>query len=514
MLNLIVFRWDEVIIYLRKSRADNPSESVEEVLAKHEKMLQEKALKEFGHEIPEENIYREVVSGETLAEREEMQKVLSKIENPNIKAVMVVEPQRLSRGDLEDCGRVVNAFKYSNTQVITLQMTYDLNNKMHRKFFEQELMRGNDYLEYTKEILLRGRIASVQKGNYISNIAPFGFKKIEDDIGPTLEHDENADAVKLAFEMYVNQDKSFLQIARHLDSLGVKPMIGDKWTKSSIRQMLCNPHYMGLVRFGFRKTERTYENGEIVKKRNRKTDNEEVIVAKGRHKPIVSEELFKAAQEKFNNNPRRKWDAPLQNPLAGLFFCHECDHAMTYRKPEHAKARYECRHRKYGCKSSSVFYHGVIDSVAYALEHEHLPELEAKLKNNDGLSANIQKKQLEKLNAELEEMIQQEDKQFELLEKGIYKEEVFMKRNEELHRQMDALKSKIYEVRVSIPKEVNYEEKIVKLKDAIASLNDDTISAEAKNKVLKTIIEKIEYEFIRNDGRGKIVYKLHIFLLL
>ena len=514
MLNVIVFRWDEVIIYLRKSRADSPTESVEEVLAKHEKMLQEKALKEFGKEIPEGNIYREVVSGETLVEREEMQKVLSMIENPNIKAVMVVEPQRLSRGDLEDCGRVVNAFKYSNTQVITLQMTYDLNNKMHRKFFEQELMRGNDYLEYTKEILLRGRIASVQKGNYIGNIPPFGFNKIKDDSGNTLEPNENADAVRLVYELYVNQGKTFLWIARHLDSIGVKPMIGDNWDKSSVRSMLKNPHYAGLVRFGFKKTERFYENGEIVKKRNMQANDEDVVVAKGRHEAIVSEEIFNAAQEKMNNNPRAKFDAPLQNPLAGILFCRECGHAITYRKPSHAKARYECRHRFYGCKTQSVFYYQIIDSIAYALEHEHLPDLETKLKNNDGLSANIQKKQLEKLNAELEEMNQQEEKQFDLLEKGIYKEEVFIKRNEELHRKMDALKSKIYEVKVSIPKEVNYEEKIIKLKDAIAGLRDDTISAEAKNKLIKSIIKKIEYEFVRKDGHAKTVYKLHIFLLL
>ena len=514
MLNLIVFKWDEVIIYLRKSRADNPSESVEEVLAKHEKMLQAKAIEMFGHEIPEENIYREVVSGETIEDRPVMQEVLAKIENPNIKACMVVEPSRLSRGDLMDCGRVVNAFKYTNTHVITLQMDYDLNNKMHRKFFEQELMRGNDYLEYTKEILLRGRIASIQKGNYIGNIAPFGFNKIKDDFGHTLEHNENADAVKLIFELYVNQDKTFLQIARHLDSIGVKPMVGEKWEKSSIRNMLKNPHYVGLVRFGFRKTEKFYENGEIVKRRSVPSKEEEVIVAKGRHKPIVSEELFNAAQEKLNIAPSVKWDAPLQNPLAGLLFCHECGHAMYYRKPYHAHARFECRHRKYGCKTPSTYFDSIIDSVAYALEHEHLPELETKLKNNDGLSANIQKKQLEKLNLELEEMVQQEDKQFELLEKGIYKEEVFVKRNEELHRKMEALKSMIYEVRVSIPKEVNYEDKIMKLKDAIAGLKDDSISAEAKNKVLKSIIGKIGYEYVRKDGLKKTVYKLHIFLLL
>ena len=117
------------IIYLRKSRADNQDESVEEILAKHEQMLQELAERELGGRIPEHCIFREVVSGETIDERPEMKKVLSLIENPAIKMVLVVEPQRLSRGDLEDCGRVVNAFRYSKTKVMTTMMTYDLINK-------------------------------------------------------------------------------------------------------------------------------------------------------------------------------------------------------------------------------------------------------------------------------------------------------------------------------------------------------------------------------------------------
>ena len=512
--NVIVFNWDEILIYLRKSRADNPTESVEEVLAKHEEMLQEKAEKEFGKRIPEENIYREIASSETLAGREEVQKLLQRIEDPNIKAVLVVEPQRLSRGDLEDCGRVVNAFKYTNTQIITLQMTYDLNNKMHRKFFEQELMRGNDYLEYTKEILMRGRIASVQKGSYIANVAPYGYDKVQDDIGHTLVPNENADAVKLIFDLYVNKGMNYLQIARHLDSIGVKPMNSEMWEKSSVAYILRNPHYIGLVRFGFRKTEKFYENGEITKRRGMKADKEEVVLAKGRHEALVSEELFNIVQEKMNNNPRSKWDYPLQNPLAGLLYCHECGHAMFYRNPSHAKARVECRHRKYGCQTHSTYYESIVDSVVFALENEQLPELEAKLRNNEGLSANIQKKQLEKMNEELAEMQKQEDKQYELLEKGLYKEELFVKRNAELHREMDLLKSKIYEMKQSIPKEINYEDKIVKLKTAISSLKDETISAEAKNKLLKAIIERIEYEYICKEGHGKVVYKLRIFLLL
>ena len=165
--------WEYYLIYLRKSRQDDPNETVEEVLEKHETILQEYAQREFGGKIPEENIYREVVSGESIDDREEMQKVLARIEDPRIKGVLVVEPQRLSRGDLEDCGRLINDLRYTHTQVVTPYMTYDLEKKMERKFFQDELLRGRDYLEYTKEILLRGRISAVKRGCYSGNYAPY-----------------------------------------------------------------------------------------------------------------------------------------------------------------------------------------------------------------------------------------------------------------------------------------------------------------------------------------------------
>ena len=62
---------EQIIVYLRKSRAER-NETVEEVLARHEKILQDYAIQTFGKKIPEANIYREVVSGETLDERIEI----------------------------------------------------------------------------------------------------------------------------------------------------------------------------------------------------------------------------------------------------------------------------------------------------------------------------------------------------------------------------------------------------------------------------------------------------------
>ena len=106
---------DEIIIYLRKSRADNPAESVEEVLEKHETILQDFARQTWTYQIPESNIYREVVSGETIEARPMMQAIISLIELPQYKAILAVEPQRLTRGDLVDCGTIINSLRYTNT---------------------------------------------------------------------------------------------------------------------------------------------------------------------------------------------------------------------------------------------------------------------------------------------------------------------------------------------------------------------------------------------------------------
>ena len=116
-----LFTPEEVIEYLRKSQSDDPLMTVEEVLQKHETILDEWAIKNLGGKVPEKNKFREVVSGETLKGRPEINKVLRLIESPKYKAVSVVEPQRLTRGDLEDIGRLMKLLKHTNTFVICIQ---------------------------------------------------------------------------------------------------------------------------------------------------------------------------------------------------------------------------------------------------------------------------------------------------------------------------------------------------------------------------------------------------------
>lgn len=505
------------IIYLRKSRADNPNESIEEVLARHEAELQEYAEKHLGGRIPEENIFREVVSGETIDEREAVQSALAMIENPAIKGCLVVEPARLSRGDLTDCGRIVSSFRYTNTLVVTPRMTYDLTNKMERKFFEQELMRGNDFLEYTKEILYAGRIRSVKAGAYIGNIAPYGYDKCMISDHPSLTPNDDADTVRLAFDLFVNQGYTLLEIAKQLDALGAKPMRGDHWEKCSVKNMLINEHYKGYVRFGRKKTVKVVIDGQVVKKRDVPADAEEIVIAKGLHDALVSEEMWDKAQEilaeRARTMSRSKADAPLKNTLAGLFWCKKCGRAMKQHPYKKARDRFECSNRRI-CQTKSVPIDEVLDAVAFILENEKLPELEVKLKNDDGKSAVIQKKQLEKLNKQLEELKAQQERQYEFLEKGTYTEEIFIKRNAKVVADIEEVKTKIFQTKKDMPKEINYTESILRLNRAIEALRGDTLTPEEKNKLLKAIIGRIEYELIGYEGKGKTIYKLHVFLLV
>ena len=110
---------EEILEYLRKSRSDDPTLTVEEVLEKHERQLDEWAERTLGRVIPEENKFREVVSGETIESRSEIQKVLKMIESPKVKGVLIKEVSRLGRPSLKEIGILSELFQYSNTLIIT-----------------------------------------------------------------------------------------------------------------------------------------------------------------------------------------------------------------------------------------------------------------------------------------------------------------------------------------------------------------------------------------------------------
>lgn len=509
-------------MYLRKSRADDPLLSVEEVLSKHETILDEYCTRTFGKTINENNKYREIVSGETIADRPEVQKVLKLIESPKVRAIAVVEVQRLSRGDLEDAGKLIKWLRYSETLVITPQKTYDLTDEYDRDAFERELKRGNEFLEYQKKIMNRGRLLSVSQGNYINSIPPYGFNKVWVMDGnrkcPTLEENkEQADVVRIIFDLYVNKDYGYQRICNTLDGMNITPPRGKHWSSAALKDMLSNVHYIGKVKWNWRKTVTIVEDSEIVKTRP-KSQMGEYLVYDGKHQGIISEELFDLAQNKKGRNNRTVPSKQVKNALASLLYC-ECGKAMILRVYKNKDGSERCSPRllcngQHICNTGSCLYDELIDMVGDILE-QNIQEFETKLKNGKDNSAQLHQSLIKNLEKKLKDIQAKELSQWEAqadpnLENRM-PQEIFKQLNAKLIKEKEEVQQALKKACDSIPEVIDYREKIVKFKDALSSLRNPDVDANEQNRLLKECIQRVVYHrdkperLSKNSGPDKTI---------
>ena len=276
-------------IYLRKSRKDRELEQLgeAETLARHEKALLDLAKKK---NLAISDIYREVVSGETIEARPEMQKLLKAVEAGAYEGVLVMEVERLARGNTKDQGIVAEAFQFSNTLIITPNKTYDPSNEFDEEYFEFGLFMSRREYKTINRRIQRGRIASVQEGKYIAGTAPFGYDKvkIKGAKGYTLEPNKDADTVKLIYSLYIDSRNpiGMQLIAKRLDAMGIKPAISKNWSRSTIKDILTNPTYIGKIRWQWRKVNKAIEDGKIVEHRPKRKPDEYMLID-GLHPAII-----------------------------------------------------------------------------------------------------------------------------------------------------------------------------------------------------------------------------------
>ena len=491
---------EEILEYLRKSQSDDPNLSVEEVLQKHEKILDGMAEELLGGKVPLENRFYEVVSGETITGRPEIQKILRLIESPKYKAIMIVEPQRLTRGDLEDIGYMMKLLKHTNTLVITQTRVYDLRDEYDWDAFERELKRGNEYLEYYKKIQRRGKLLSISQGNYISSKPPYGFDKHTVLDGkrkcPTLkENKEQADVVRMIFELYTTSNMGRVSIARYLDKLHIKAPGGDHWSAATIKDMLQNHHYIGKVRWNWRQGRTIVEDGKFKKTRPR-NNIEECLVFEGKHEGIISQELFDAAAERLGRNPRTKPEVKTHNPLAGLLYC-SCGRSMTMT----------CRRDKNGvvieaprlscpaqaiCGTRSCTLEEMMDRVADILQN-CIEDFELRIENNKSDSVKLHANLIKQLEAKAIELEKKEISQWEKYSEEDMPKHIFEKLNAKVLQEKEEVRLALCEAGKSMPEPVDYEEKLATFRDALEALKDPEEDGSKKNALLKNCIDRIEY---------------------
>lgn len=498
---------EEILYYLRKSQSDDPLLSVEETLSKHEQMLDEwmeRNLPDLGP-VPAFNRFREVVSGETIDSRPRFLELLRLIESPKIKAVLCVEPERLSRGSLKEIGRIVELFRYSNTIIITRQYTYDLRDDRDRELFERALMRGNDYLEYYKRIQQNGRLLAVQNGNFIGQRPPYGYKKIEIKEGKTKCHTlepipDQAEVVKMIFEWY-SQGIGTTTIADRLDAMHIPAPSGGAWSRECLAPMLANQHYIGMVRWNYRPTTKRIEDGQVVTSRPR---SEDFLIYDGKHPAIIDRELWDAVQAIRGKIPRNKKSAAGFNPLAGVMFC-ECGRVMSARTfkskgVEYCAPRFLCSQQR-KCGNASATMSDVLEEVVKAMQ-DAVADFEIKIKSGADNSAEIHRQMVERLEKRLRELQELEVAQWDAKTRGGMPAHVFERLNGQTLAELEEVQQALCTARDSMPQPINLQEKRATFQAALDALQDPELPAKEKNKLIKACIERITYSRKRQGNNG------------
>ena len=487
----------DVAIYLRKSRSDVEAEQhgESETLARHKKTLLELA-ENRGYNVIK--IYPEVVSGDTIAARPVMQQLLADTEQEIYDGVMVMEVERLARGDTIDQGIVAQTFKYSNTKIITPLKIYDPNNEFDEEYFEFGLFMSRREYKTIKRRLQNGRIASIKEGKYVCSQPPYGYNrvKLQGEKGYTLEiNPDEAKVVEMIFDLYIHgeklEDGTYKKtgtglIAKRLNELQFRTRSGNLWSQVTIRDMLINPVYCGKLRWNFRQEKKTMRDGQIVVSRPR---NEDVIIVDGLHPAIISDEMFAQAQQIISQNHRKPVAEryKIKNPLSGLVCCGVCGKRMQ-RRPYYQNGRIE-----------SLICANPIDPLKSWLESYKLNWKDDN--KNTALLSDTLRNNIQTVKENLAQSQEQLNNACVFLERGVYSIDLFEKRKGEITAEIEKYSASLQAMENEYAnintQHITAEVMIPKLEniiDVYYTLPD----AKAKNDLLKEVIEKVVY--IRTVG--------------
>lgn len=360
-----------IAIYLRKSRADREMENrnaifkeVEDTLKKHRRELLEFA---DDHRLTIVDEFKEVVSGEHLYDRTEMLKLMQGMEKDKYHGVLVIDLDRLTRGSKVDQGLIENAFRNTNTLIITPHKVYDMNNESDS--FTVGFKTYMSHLELTETVkrLQMGRVRSTRDGRDMSPKPPYGYIK---DINKILTPNyQEAHIVQEIFERFVVDQETPKEIAKDLTEREVpSPSGGDTWHVVSVHHILRREKYTGTQVFGKTQSVRNEEGRYVPKKI---LNEQRSVKSAGTHEALIDKETFIKAQLLLGVNNKRQLDLKSTNPFKDVLVCSECGKAIYVHRKKSRGASYFCRNDE--CETGQIsekklmkrFAEEVLDKLEY-----------------------------------------------------------------------------------------------------------------------------------------------------
>lgn len=300
---------------------------------------QEKVCREYsaksGHVVLQ--VFKEEGESAKTTDRTELQKMVRFCEKHKNKIGRVVfyNVSRMSR-DTADYHVLKVLLKKYGISVVSATEGFDdsPSGKLHETILSAFAQFDND-VRSVKTI--EGMKARLLKGLW-SNIAPFGYKNIRD----TLDHKiiapdpDKSPIVKMLFEKYSTGKYTLPELASLANKMGMKSMHGKKISKQLVAKIISNPIHYGMM---------------VVPKFD--------IAVMGLHEPIITEGLFRQAQDVRNGIIGKKLPRNKDNkdyPLRGIK-CGGCGKSISGGKTRSKTGKY---YQYYACFNPNCSKRGSI----------------------------------------------------------------------------------------------------------------------------------------------------------
>ena len=500
-------------MYLRKSRKDEQhlDEPIEVTLARHHDTLNRLAKAKSLNVV---KVYKEVQTGDSIAVRPMMLELLADIEEGLVDAVLVMDIDRLGRGDLQDQGYILNLFKRKHVRIITPDKTYDLSDETDEDMFDFKAFFARKELVTIKRRFARGKQASLNAGNYIGTNAPFGYRKESKTLCIV---EEEAKIIKLMFDLYVNKGYGDTRIARYLKDHGIKNHNGSDWQRTTIRRILNNPIYIGKV--AWNKRDFTYKDGRRVGSTLKSIEDWNIY--EGKHEGIIDEETFWKAQDLAKERiVPHIYSRNLSNPLSYLIKCSACGRTMSQRSSTRKKPTLRCSQSCGGVMST---YIDIVEERLISQVRDILEGLQWKYRDIDPAAEleeeiDLTSQVIENARKEIKKLMEKRQRQYDLLEEGTYTSEDFLQRGKVIAAATEkeyALISEAEEkIKVLEEKKLHSENTLPRITSAMEFIDHvyENLDPQHKNEFLCGLINYVVYD--KPKGSNPLDFKLEIHLKL
>lgn len=266
----------------------------------------------------------EGISGTNTKKRKEFNRMIECAKNGDFDLIITKEISRFARNTLDSIFYTRDLKKHGvgviflNDNINTLDGDAELRLAIMSSIAQEESRKTSERVKW-------GQKRQMEQG------VVFGRSMLGYDVkdGKMTINEEGAKIVRLIFHKFVDEGKGTHVIARELREEGIEPMRVKEWQNTVILRVIRNEKYCGdLVQ------KKTYTPDFLSHEKKYNRGQEEFVILKDHHKPIISRELFDKANRILDaKSLSQEGKAKHSNryPFSGKIKCGRCGASYVAR---------------------------------------------------------------------------------------------------------------------------------------------------------------------------------------